>query len=121
MASAITSEEKIQHDCILWFDMYYPQHRQMLFHVDNNSWNATIGARKKAMGVRPGVSDLILVGPRRVYFLECKNDRGEQSNHQISFEEKVISRGQIYIVFRSLTEFKQIIWQVIGRSLIGEA
>ncbi len=105
----------------MWFDYHYPAERQMLFHVDNNSWNATIGARKKALGVRPGVSDLILIGHKRVYFLECKTDSGAQSNHQISFEEKVTERGHPYFVFRNLEQFKQIIWQVIGRSSIEVA
>ncbi len=109
------TEEQIQTACVLWFDHDYPEHRQMLFHVDNNSWNMVIGSKKKALGVQAGVSDLILVAHRRVYFLECKTPIGTQKDKQISFEEKVLKRGHVYIIFRSLEEFKSIIWRIIGR------
>ena len=109
------TEEQIQNKCILWFDSEYPEHRQMLFHVDNNSWNPIIGAKKKALGVRAGVSDLILIAPRRVVFIEMKTETGVQKQEQLSFEEKLAKRGQIYIIVRSLEQFKEVIWEIIGR------
>lgn len=103
-------EEKIQSQCYQWFHNTFPQERKMLFHVDNNSWNNVIGAKKKALGVNAGVSDMVYILPfGNVAFLECKTIVGEQSDEQKIFQRKVMERGHIYLIFRNLAEFKEII------------
>jgi len=103
-------EEKIQSDCYKWFHNTFPDERKMLFHVDNNSWNNVIGAKKKALGVCSGVSDMIYILPfGQVAFLECKTEDGTQSDEQKLFQLKVMERGHIYLIFRNLDEFKAII------------
>ena len=109
------TEAQIQSECVRWFWNTYPEHRRMLFHVDNNSWNAIIGAQKKALGVVKGVSDLVLVLDGCVMFLEFKDETGVQKVEQEDFECKVKDRGHAYRVFRSVEQFKQIIWQTIGK------
>lgn len=103
-----SEEDILQNKCIMWFDKTYPDHRQMLFHVDNNSYNAIIGAKKAAMGVRRGVSDLIFIVDH-VFFLEMKTPRGKQEPEQETFMYKVQERGHPYVVIRSLEEFQKFI------------
>lgn len=102
-------EEVLQAECYKWFHNTYHAHRQMLFHVDNNSWNAVIGAKKKALGVCAGVSDLIFIVPGAVMFLEMKCPGKTQLPEQIEFERKVTERGQFYTILYSFEEFKKFI------------
>lgn len=111
MAKAV--EARIQSECFKWFWNTFPEHRRMLFHVDNNSWNAVIGAQKKALGVVAGPSDLIFIVDSAVWFLECKTPDGDQSPEQIDFMEKVMMRGHQYRIFRSIEQFKDIIWEIM--------
>lgn len=94
----------------MWFNHNYRhKHHRMLFHVDNNSWNAVIGAQKKGLGVVDGPSDLILIIECDVLFLEVKTPSGIQLEGQKDFMEKVRKRGHKYIIFRTLEEFQSII------------
>lgn len=92
--------------CFIWFHNTYPEHRQMLFHVNNKARNAIEGNRFKAMGVVKGVSDLVLILPKKVVFLELKTETGIQSPEQKEFEKKVTARGHEYIIIRSLPQFQ---------------
>jgi hypothetical protein len=62
--------------------------------------------KMKATGLVAGVSDLIIVQPNRVIFLELKDTNGRQSNEQKLFQEKVTALGFEYWLIRSLEEFK---------------
>lgn len=108
-------EAKLQSECFKWFWNEYQAYRRMLFHVDNNSWNSIIGAQKKALGVCKGVSDFIFVVESSVWFLEAKIEGGTQSVEQEDFMEKVMERGHQYRIFKSFTEFQNIIWSIIGK------
>lgn len=106
-------ENKLQSDCFLWFWNNYPEHRQMLFHVNNKARNAIEGNKFKAMGLVKGVSDMILVLPGRVIFIELKAGNGRQSTEQTSFQKKVEGRGHQYKIIRSLQEFQELINQYL--------
>ena len=108
-------EDKLQAACVKWFnENYRHEHNRMLFHVDNNSWNAIIGAKKKALGVIDGPSDLVLITEYNVSFLEAKTSTGEQSEGQIDFMSKVIERGHEYYIFRTIERFKEIVRAKLG-------
>lgn len=109
------TEQQLQAYCAQWFWNTYPAHRRMLVMVDNNSENEVIGNRKKAMGVVRGPSDLFLVLYRAVIFIEMKLPGKTQSVEQKDFENKVTERGHIYIIMYSFKQFKEFIWQVIGK------
>ena len=109
-------EEVLQANCYRWFHNTFPLWRKMLFHVDNNSWNAVIGARKKALGVKAGVSDFILITFLAVVFIEMKTDEGEQSDEQVDFQRKVNERNHEYVIIRSETEFRQFVTRKINES-----
>jgi alkylation response protein AidB-like acyl-CoA dehydrogenase len=62
-------------------------------------------ARLKAMGLRSGVADLVVLIPRgKAVFLELKTDKGKQSEAQVRFQEKVESLGFSYFLCRNLKE-----------------
>jgi len=106
----IKEEDILQQKCVMWFNHNYRHnHHRMLFHVDNNSWNATVGAIKKGLGVVQGPSDLILIVECDVIFLEAKTPSGTQLPEQVDFMNKVKERGHKYIIFRTFEEFQSII------------
>lgn len=108
----VTSESRLQSDCFTWFHNSFPSQRQMLFHVQNKARNAIEGNKFKAMGVVKGISDLILILPGRVVFIELKTDTGTQSADQKLFEMKVKARGFEYLIMRSLEEFQGYIMSI---------
>lgn len=87
----------------------------MLFHVDNNSWNAIVGAKKKALGVVSGPSDLVFIGHGVILFVEMKTLKGVQSDEQKDFQRKVMERGFKYEIIRTFEQFKLLICNNIGR------
>lgn len=112
------TEEQLQNQCYLWFhNTFGAPYRQMLFHVDNNSWNRIIGAKKKALGVCAGVSDMIFISfLGRALFLEFKTDVGVLSKEQKEFGDKVTLRGHKWIVIRSFKQFQMIILTEINKA-----
>ena len=78
----------------------------LIFSVPNeraSGWNKMI-----AIGMLPGVSDLIVVTKGKVLFVEVKDYKGIQRPNQVDFENKVKALGFEYYLVRSLDEFKQI-------------
>lgn len=79
-----------------------------LFMVPNDAAGATTaakGARLKALGLRAGVSDLVLMGKDgRAYFLEIKTPTGKLSESQKKFQALCAARGWPYAVARSVAE-----------------
>lgn len=56
-------------------------------------------AKLKAMGVRPGVPDLVLLGPDgRLHCIEIKTHDGRLSDEQSQFREFCIARGIPFVV-----------------------
>jgi hypothetical protein len=110
------NEEQLQANCVKWFDNNYPLERGMLFAVDNNLshrlsgvYRAIEGNRKKAIGCRAGVSDLIFITSDGVYFIELKLAGGYQSPEQKDFQKKIEARGWTYVIIRELSEFQDFI------------
>lgn len=112
-------EDQMQAAQIMWWEkevcQYEPEWRQMLFHVDNNSWNAVIGARKKALGVSRGSSDLILVLFGETVYIENKLPDGVWEEKQQEFARKVLERGQRYVLCYSFEGFKKFIMREITK------
>ena len=78
----------------------------MVFMVGNDSpaGDAVKAGRMIALGLLPGVSDLIVVLQARCVFLELKTPTGRLSEAQVKFQEKVEALGHQYAVARSLQE-----------------
>lgn len=65
----------------------------------------------KSTGMMSGVSDLIVLQPGRVLFIEVKTPSGRQSKTQLRFENIVSKLGFKYFIVRSLDEFKDLVNQ----------
>lgn len=105
-------EEIMQSKCVEWFNNTHLEFYKCLFAVNNNSVNKLAGAIAKAKGVKSGVSDLILLCKNGLtLFLEAKTEDGTQSKDQKEFEAQANKLGHIYIIFRSVDEFKEIVYK----------
>lgn len=101
-------EDILQAEIVAWYSMHYGRTAdKMLFHCNNKAKNKIEGNRMKAMGVKTGVSDLVLVLYGRVIFVELKAG-SSQSKDQKEFERQVTEMGHEYLIVRSLDEFKKI-------------
>ena len=103
-------EHRLQEACVRYFNMKYPHLRGRLFAVPNGGWrDAVTGAKLKAEGVVPGVSDLILLKSNRHYgalLIEMKRKDGRQSESQKWWQSAVCAEGEYkYVVCRSLDDF----------------
>ena len=107
--TASLSEHQIQAQIIAYFNQHYPNHRKCLFHVNNKAKDSLEGARMKTLGVVSGVSDLVLLAPSAVYFIELKDQTGRQSDHQKAFQQQAESLHHHYLIIRSLEEFKDLV------------
>ena len=88
----------------------YPAERGLLFHVNNKARNKIEGNRFKAMGVIPGVSDLVYLKPGGVpVFIELKTETGLQSKIQKDWEMTVKLAGYDYRIVKTLQDFIEII------------
>jgi len=61
------------------------------------------------MGVRNGVSDLVVVLSDKVLFIEMKDGGNDQSEYQLDFEKVVTELNHNYKVVRSLDQFQKLI------------
>ena len=87
------------------------------FHCPNGeSRSARTGAKLKAMGVRAGVADLIIVRPGGlVYFLELKTAKGSLSIAQRAFRDACEANGVPYSVAYSPERVEAVLrgWDVL--------
>lgn len=72
--------------------------------------NLRVASALKAEGVMAGVSDLILVLPKRIVFVELKNGKaGKQSEHQKLFQKTVEELGFEYQLWRDTEDCSRFI------------
>jgi|SRR6056297_78297 len=95
-------ESQLQHAIVQALQL----HGVFFFSVPNEGAgnNARRAQHLKAMGLRSGVSDLVVVLPNQVLFMEVKTDTGKQSDAQKRFESTVTELGHRYVVVRSVDE-----------------
>lgn len=103
------SESKIQQEIVIWYRNNNLNNNNIIFSVPNEGKSAKEQMFKKATGLMSGVSDLICINNGEVLFIECKDDKGRQSDKQKEFENIVTLQGHKYFLIRSLDEFKKIV------------
>lgn len=111
------TEDQFQAACVKWFNDEYPKHRKMLYSVPNGA-NLSYREAGKLIGtgLTSGVADLhLILSCGRIVFIELKLPEGTQSPEQIKWQDKVEARGHVYVVIKTLTEFKEFIWKIIGK------
>ncbi len=109
------SESKIQHTCVCWFRLTFPNVGKLLFAVPNGGWRGgRAGATMVYEGQVKGVADLILLHPsggKSSLCIEMKvpkkkgSQAGRQSDEQKEWQTLVESHGSIYVICRGLIEF----------------
>lgn len=97
------SESQEQKALVRWFNLQYPKMAGLLFAIPNGSHlagDAVTRAKKmhrmKAEGLRPGVSDLFLMIPRKGahgMWIEMKADKGVTSQAQNAFQLDAKEQG----------------------------
>lgn len=106
-------EHRIQVSCVRWFRYAYPSYARLLFAIPNGGdRDIRVAQRLKAEGVVAGVADLFLAIGTEVchgMFIEMKTPQGRQSEKQKEFQRVVEEEGYMYIVCRSLDEFREIV------------
>lgn len=111
-------EANLQSNCITWFDLQYPKLSPLLFAVPNGgSRNVIEATNLKRQGVRPGVSDLILLFPRQGHgalLIEMKYGKGRQRTGQKKWQQVVEAAGYKYVICRSLEEFMREVNNYLG-------
>lgn len=109
-------ENRIQYEIVAWFRNNYclkiHNPRCIIFSVPNERSNTMELSRMMSTGLLSGVSDLIVILPNRILFIECKNETGKQQHTQIDFMQSITSLGFEYHVVRSLSDFQNIINKV---------
>ena len=102
--SAGKSEKELQHQLIMQFGQQYPQYRDLLFEVNNDTYNQRHAAKRKSMGMVAGVSDLILVSPYtgNVHPIELKapgsRHKATHIARQITWQRQIRSAGGVAII-----------------------
>ena len=92
----------------------------MFWHTMQNQFvggrkGAIFGGIAKAMGVQPGVSDLLLFHKSRLYALELKVDAGHVTPSQAKFIEDLVTNGGLAQVARGIDQALEILedWKLI--------
>lgn len=107
----ILKEEKIQYDIVRWLQ----DAGIFFFSVANEAEGRSVQsmARLKSLGLRAGTSDLVLVLPKMVIFVEVKNETGTQSHLQEVFQKRVEELGHWYFLVRSVEDLKKALAELV--------
>jgi hypothetical protein len=107
------NENIIQQEIYIWFSNNYclksHKNRCLIFSVPNDSINAIETKRKINTGLLKGASDLIVVLPNKILFIEIKTEKGVQSENQKDFQNRIEILGFQYYLVRSLEQFQNLI------------
>lgn len=109
----MNSELQIQSKSFTHLWNNYPELRGRVFAINNNSENKIKGAINKALGVIAGVSDMVMLIPNSVIWIEWKVETGRQSKDQIEFQRLVESLGMKYYIVRSQDEFLSLVLRYV--------
>ncbi len=107
------SEAKIQADIV----QYLQTRGVYFFSVPNEAAGRDAAirmARLKAMGLRSGVSDMVLIFPGQVVFVEVKDEKGKQSDNQRRFQDKVNELGFDYFLVKSVEDVEKVVDKFIN-------
>lgn len=111
------SEDKIQAEFFIWAWNTFPLLRYLYFHVPNGGLRSkSEAARLQAIGVVPGVADMILTGGVKssLMYIEFKDAKAKQSQAQREFENAAKASNFSYIVCRNSEDAKKIFCDFYG-------
>jgi len=87
------SEEKLQHNIVKWHQNEYPERKEMLFEVNNDTHSVKQAMHRRAMGMQSGAADLMIVADGRVGAIEIKSPG---STHNADHIRNQIGWGTIF-------------------------
>lgn len=111
------TESRIQSEIIQFFknnyclDFHNPKCE--IFSIPNESKSKQETLQKISIGMLPGASDLIVLVPNKILFIEVKTEIGRQSPTQVKFQKTVQKLGFDYYLVRNLDQFKKIVLPLI--------
>lgn len=102
-------EERMQIEFFNQVPIFFPKlPSKLLFACPNGGSRNIVEAKNlKAQGVKSGVSDVLLLMPKKGFSclcLEFKTLVGKQSSEQIEFQKQIEAAGGKYVVVRSVKE-----------------
>ena len=99
-------ERDLQEKCV-----YYVRknHKNWLVFSVPNEFARGEAPEARRMGMLKGASDLIVVKPDQIFFIEFKSDIGTQTVEQKRFEAKVQKNGFNYYIIRDFNTFKNVV------------
>lgn len=112
-------EDKLQAAIVMWFGQKWPEYQDLLFEVYNNPSNIEHAVHRKAMGMRAGVADLILIQPHVscTFGIEFKAPGSKHNyskiEHQIKWGKNLIENGGGYIMSANEELIKAFITSII--------
>lgn len=99
-------EAAFQKSVVTWFRKN--SHACMTFSVPNEAtYHST--AKFKALGMLPDSSDLVMILPNVVLFLECKSAAGKLRKEQKEFRDKCKNLNHNYYVIKDLQDVRAIL------------
>ena len=108
------SEGRIQADAYQWFHNTFPHLRGLLYHVPNGELRDDITAAKlKAMGVVPGIPDIVFHYRQRTFFFEFKKPGEDASNAQKKIHKQLDLQRFVVWLVDNLEQFKYLIESII--------
>ncbi len=109
------SEGRIQAEAYEWFNNTFTHLRGLLYHVPNGELRDKITAAKlKAMGVVPGIPDIVFHYRQRTYFFEFKKPGETISKDQKKIHKQLDLQRFVVWVVDNLEEFKYLIESIIS-------
>ena len=92
----------------------------LLYHVENErQCSPQQAARRKRMGVKKGVPDLVLPvarGPYHGLYIELKRPSGKPTEEQLWWLERLKSQGYVAVVCRGWEKARDVLmWYLEGR------
>src|SRR6056297_498023 len=98
------TEQQLQHEIVMWFSQQYPQHRGLLFEINNDTQAMKQAMKRRAMGMIAGASDLGLINPNNGQFigieLKAPGSRHKLKHikQQVEWGQKLIDAGGMYVM-----------------------
>jgi hypothetical protein len=118
-AKRMRLEDKLQVAGVEYLTLVLDPKRYLVVAIRNEGKRSAVeGALAKAMGLRPGMTDLQIIGPGgSVWLIELKTETGTISDEQKSVHAWCAANGVPYAVCRSLDDVRAALttWRIETR------
>lgn len=99
-------EHLLQVECVEWFRTMYPHY--IIFSTNNEAVRMNAQYFEEC-GMYRGLSDLVVVAPQGVLFIELKIEFNKMKDYQLKCQEKLQAMGYVYRAVYCLDTFKDCV------------